>query len=288
VFGLFDEGAYRNWRDGKLDGYPREAADLVVEIRDPACLSPPEKARILDLCRRCNMAIYASDRNLDKDGVRALGALFGLRTLDSNLCADDDGITPLAVAGGTAGARQTYIPYTDKPIAWHTDGYYNGERHQVRGLLLHCVEPAQSGGENGLMDPDMAYILLREENPAYIPALSHPEAMTVPANEADGRLLRPEQTGPVFSVCADGRLHMRYTQRKRNILWRDDALTREAVEFLVRMLDAGNRYSFRMLLQAGQGLVCNNVLHMRTAFSDGSARQRLLYRARYYDRITSA
>jgi hypothetical protein len=33
------------------------------------------------------------------------------------------------------------------------------------------------------------------------------------------------------------------------------------------------------------GLVCNNVLHDRTGFDDDPSRPRLLYRARYLDRI---
>jgi hypothetical protein len=33
------------------------------------------------------------------------------------------------------------------------------------------------------------------------------------------------------------------------------------------------------------GILCNNVLHDRTGFTDDPARPRLLYRARYHDRI---
>jgi hypothetical protein len=40
-------------------------------------------------------------------------------------------------------------------------------------------------------------------------------------------------------------------------------------------------------LQAGEGLLCNNVLHNRTAFkdSDDPTQTRLLYRGRYFDRV---
>jgi len=40
-------------------------------------------------------------------------------------------------------------------------------------------------------------------------------------------------------------------------------------------------------LRAGQGIICNNVLHSRSAFTDAadSGQVRLLYRARYHDRI---
>ena len=41
----------------------------------------------------------------------------------------------------------------------------------------------------------------------------------------------------------------------------------------------------RTRLAPGMGLVCNNVLHERSAFEDAPDRKRLLYRARYVERI---
>jgi hypothetical protein len=38
-------------------------------------------------------------------------------------------------------------------------------------------------------------------------------------------------------------------------------------------------------MQPGMGLLCNNVLHDRSAFTDDALNPRLLYRARYLDRI---
>jgi hypothetical protein len=35
-------------------------------------------------------------------------------------------------------------------------------------------------------------------------------------------------------------------------------------------------------MKAGEGVICNNVLHNRTAFEDNE-NKRLLYRARYYN-----
>ncbi len=45
--------------------------------------------------------------------------------------------------------------------------------------------------------------------------------------------------------------------------------------------------SFAIVLAAGEGLLCNNVLHNRTEFADDvdKGMTRLIYRARYYDRI---
>jgi hypothetical protein len=276
--------AYELWRAEKLDRHPANLEDLIVEVRDPRRLTETEHAAILDRCRRANMAIYAGDtgRDPDKDIVRALGERFGLVRLDHNTGADEDAITSLKVQSDAL--HRGYIPYSNRPIAWHTDGYYNTPEHQIHGLLLHCVEPAMEGGENELLDHEIAYILLRDQNPEYVRALMHPGAMTIPANLTDGEERRPEQSGPVFSIRPDGRLHMRYTDRKRNIVWRDDPLTLEAVTFLRDILYRQTPWHFRGKLQPGWGLVSNNVLHTRTGFEDGE-RPRLLYRARYYDRI---
>ena len=43
---------------------------------------------------------------------------------------------------------------------------------------------------------------------------------------------------------------------------------------------------FRLKLEPGMGLVCNNVLHDRTGFDDDPEQPRLLYRARFLDRVS--
>ena len=217
---------------------------------------------------------------------RAIAARFGLTRMEGNLCADEDGITPLQV--DASGQRGRYIPYTDRPLNWHTDGYYNTAEKRLCAMTLHCVEPAAEGGENGLLDPDIAYILMRDENPAYIEALCHADAMAIPANEDAGGDVRAEVTGPVFSVLAGGQLYMRYTARKRNIRWRDDPVTGAAVAFLAGLLSGTSPYIIRHRLAAGEGLISNNVLHMRDGFADSAdpAHRRLMLRGRFYDRVS--
>ena len=284
-----DEQTYQNWRAQKLAGYPQDASELIVEIADPRAVSKSEKMLMLDLLNRCNMLIYNSKLGHleDKDIPRKLGEQLGLQHLDPNMLADDDGITSLSVVPGKL--KRGYIPYSDRRLLWHTDGYYNKPEQQIRAFILHCVRPANEGGSNALVDPEMLYIQLRDTNPDYIRALMHPEAMTIPANTESGEITRPAQSGPVFSLdFATNCLHMRYTARTRSIEWRDDPLTKQAVNCLARLLDDENPYVFNHILASGQGLICNNVLHSRTAFSDTTADGggRLLYRARYYERVS--
>lgn len=279
--------AYRLWRDWKLEHAPTRLEDLLVEVRDPLRLTPAEHLAILDRCALSNMALYACSPDLeqDKDIPRAIGHAFGLEHLDHNLLADEDAITSLTV--NTEGAHPQYIPYTDRPIQWHTDGYYNPPRQQVHGLILHCARPAAEGGENDLFDPELAYIFLRDINPAYVQALMQPDAMTIPAREDENGIARMAQTGPVFTVDTQRlSLHMRYTARTRSIEWKQDPLVEEARLCLHELLESDTPYRLQGRLERGMGLICNNVLHTRHRFRDRPGTgARLLYRARFLDRI---
>ena len=278
---------YLRWRERKLARYPKRAEDLVVEVRDPRALSDSEAAQIRRVCAVANIAVYASplDGVADKDIPRRLGERLGLARLQANPLADEDGISSLEVTPEKSG--RGYIPYSNQRLLWHTDGYYNAPEQRIRAFILHCVRPAAAGGENRLLDPEIAYLLLRDADPEYVRALSAPDAMTVPANEEDPAAQRGAQAGPVFSA-EDGALHMRYTARTRSIVWRADAATQAVVQRLREILDSDSPYVFRLRLQGGQGLVCNNVLHDRSAFTDAPGQGRLVYRARYSDRIGPA
>jgi len=273
-------------RERKLARYPRCTEDLIVEVRDPRELSDSEAAEIRRVCAAANMAVYASPLAdlADKDLARRLGERLGLARLHANPLADEDGISSLEVA--PEKSARGYIPYSNRRLLWHTDGYYNAPEQRIRAFILHCVRPAATGGENRLLDPEIAYLLLRDADPRYVEALSAPDAMTIPANEEDPAAQRAAQTGPVFSDDG-GALHMRYTARTRSIEWRPDEAIRAAVQYLNQILDSDSPYVFTLRLAAGQGLVCNNVLHDRSAFTDAPGEGRLVYRARYFDRVAS-
>jgi alpha-ketoglutarate-dependent taurine dioxygenase len=78
---------------------------------------------------------------------------------------------------------------------------------------------------------------------------------------------------------------MRYTARTRSVEWREDPATRAAVQRLNEILESAAPCVFTLRLAPGQGLVCNNVLHDRSSFTDAPGAGRLVYRARYCDRI---
>jgi hypothetical protein len=289
-FDLDDAAGYQRWRERKLDSAPRRVEDILVALDDPRALTAAELERLLERCATTNMAIYSSNTagNPDKEIPRRLGTQLGLHRLDSHWLTDDDAISPISVRGAEQrGERREFIPYTDKPIKWHTDGYYNLPERTVRSVLLHCVQSAESGGENQLLDHEIAYILLRDQNPDYIRALSQADVMTIPPRMDESGVARAAQSGPVFSVDGEGFLHMRYTARTISIEWRGDAATQAAVAALTRLLAAPTAWTLHGRLEPGMGLVCNNVLHDRSTFVDGPQRQRLLYRARYHERVAA-
>jgi len=278
---------YRQWRKARLDSFSSSLEALCVEIGGLNNLSDAEETAIKAACNHFNMAIYkCRDDFVDRAAVRSFASRFGLTRPDHHLCANDDGVSELSVAPG--GIRSGYVPYSNRGLSWHTDGYYNDSSQQVHAVVLHCAATAATGGENALLDPDMAYILMRDEDPRFITAFEHPECMTIPANTGVEGEIRPVACGPVFSYDQDGNIHMRYSARQRNIQWRDDDLTRAARDFLSDMLADDNSPVFHYRLQAGEGLISNNVLHNRTAFNDGPGHKRLLYRARFFERIESS
>lgn len=286
-FDLDQDRAYRVWRDWKLEHAPTRLEQLLVEIRNPLHLTPAESLAILDRCAHTNMALYACDPGPEqhKDIPLAIGQAFGLEHLDHNLLADEDAITSLTVNG--EGEHPHYIPYTNRPIQWHTDGYYNAPHQQVYGLMLHCVHPAAEGGANDLLDHELAYIFLRDTDPDYIRALMQPDAMTIPERRDANGVARPARSGPVFSIdVRHHTLHMRYTARCRNIQWKADPVLDKARQRLEDLLASDQPFILHGRLERGMGLICNNVLHTRRGFADyPGLPARLLYRARFHDRI---
>jgi len=285
---LDDESAYQQWREQKIRAYGNSGHKNIVGIK----AGKPDRnevQQIFSSCQQFNYCLYKLQEPQlgSKHFVRETGRLLGLERLDGNLCSDEDNITSIQVR--SSGRHAGYIPYTDRKLTWHTDGYYNEASKTIRAMVLHCVRPAQRGGENLLLDHEMAYILLRDENPHYIHAFMQADALTIPPNIENGTEIRGAQSGPVFSMDPlSSSLHMRFSARTRNIEWKGNAVTREAVECMKGLLNANNPYVITYRMQAGEGIIANNVLHNRTTFVDAEAEdeKRLLYRARYYDRVT--
>ncbi len=277
---LNDVHAYQAWREQKLNNYPKCADELIIELNNPIKIMDNEISRLKGRCKKANMVIYRCGTDDDpKRSAIALAKQLGLKQLDANVCADEDRMSAIQ---DSSDQHAHYIPYTNKALNWHTDGYYNSEAQRIHAFLMHCVQPAMQGGVNSYLDPEIAYILIRDENPDYIATLMQNDVMTIPANEKD---FRPAQSGPVFYLDENENLCMRYTARQRSIEWKKDMQVENALACLAEILQ-DNPYMFSYRLNANEGVVCNNVLHKRSAFEDNN-NKRLLYRGRYYNRVSN-
>jgi len=282
-FALGENAAYLRWRDAKLTDYPVSADALLVEIKDAADVSPPEHARIREICARTNMVLFhdASERLTDRKLFRSFAAEFGLKHLSPHMLADSDGIASITPTSEQE-IKGEYIPYTTRALNWHTDGYYGTGGETIKGFALYCLRAAMNGGESAMIDPEIIYIRLRDQNPEHIAAFCRPDAMTIPANMQGDVEIRPESTGPVFSTDPQtGQLAMRYTARTVSIAWPDDDQMTAARSALDNILASAAVFNYT--LGPGDGLLCNNVLHGRSAFNDPD---RLIYRGRYLDRVS--
>ncbi|VAW95636.1 FIG00779168: hypothetical protein [hydrothermal vent metagenome] len=290
-FDLSNTEAYQQWRNEKLSFYPVPTNELLVAINDFNLLTDVEIENILNCLNKFNMAIYSLNKPsaVSPSELCNFVARFGLYSIDGNLCSGEKNVSKITVID--AGRNKNYIPYTNKPISWHTDGYYNSLDNTIRSFILHCSQAANSGGYNNLIDPEIIYILLRDENPEYIKILMESNVLTIPENIENGVKIREQQSGPVFTIDErTGKLHMRYTARTRSIAWKDNELVTKAVAAINNILKTHSKYIFKYKLEAGQGLLCNNVLHNRTAFDDSidnsvTSNKRELLRARYNERV---
>ena len=281
---------YQEWRAAKLTAWRAESKPRFTSLADPQALTKTEISALSAQCEDTNFALFRLENPElgSKAAIRAMVRRLGMDQLDQHLCADNDSISTLKVMD--LGRASGYIPYTARALNWHTDGYYNPLHEHIRSFLLYCVQKAPTGGESMFINHEIIYIKLRDQNPALIKALMQNDALTIPANVENDVEIRAEQTGPVFYRDAGTNcLQMRYTARGQNILWKNDTEVHAAAAAIEQLLNNENGLVVRLGLRPGEGLICNNILHGRTTFTNGniSAEQRVMYRARSYNRLFS-
>ena len=265
----------------RLDDYRAVIASPPVDIADPTTLNHQELAKLRERVAVANFAHYRCAQAVNDTAVLALCHQVGLKNLHQSVVTA--GLTKIEVS---PGSKARYIPYTNSELNWHTDGYYYPETYPVRAMLLHCVRPALEGGATELINHEIVYALLAQTNPDYVAALSQADVMTIPANSQAPDGPRQAQSGPVFWQDP-GRIYMRYTTRRHNIQWRQDPLSREAVEALAEILRQRTDLVFHRQLGPSEGVLSNNTPHRREPFQDSTerGRGRLFYRGRFHDNI---
>lgn len=289
---------YFKWRERRLDELPGAghsgARSTVIEVG--ATVSDPQRGdqydfgrdQLADIRQQTRIHGFAHyrfvavpDQNRKRQQVASLARALGLRRADRDVIAADDSLSLLEHRSDSDLAR--FPPYSNKLLNWHTDGYYNATDHTIRTFVLHCLQPADDGGELSLLDPELLLIAVYDHDPTIINHLTSPDAMTLPANQDRFGHHRPDRSVPVFFVHDNGTLGMRYTTRARNIHFRNGE-TMAAASRLAEMIDSIPQYQNHLRLQQCEGIVSRNILHRRKHYSDApSTSGRQMLRGRYLD-----
>ena len=266
---------FLRWAEEKERNIPHNIDGIIVNIHDINNVKISEIAKIKETINKCSSCIYSSKIAL-KSNTNLLKFVesIGMRTYDRNNIESNEisTITPLE------NNKINYIPYTDKSLNWHTDGYY--DKKSIFSWLLHCVHPATHGGENYLLDHELAlreYVLRYDD----INNLMSEDALTIPESKDTSR---SEISTYIFSIKNQyKKLHMRFSMRKDNIGTSPKA--GDAVTKLKEIIENDcAKYSLTYKLQKNEGIITNNILHGRKAFKDDKVKRKLL-RIRSYERL---
>ncbi len=289
---------YCKWRDIVLNNTLDNINNCIVEVNNPLQLSIVERSQLINNCKKYNFSLFylvnhnnynsnlsapITDNNAITTAIIKFNIQLGLDKYDDNLYAKSNGLSYITTSINKE--QQEFIPYTNKAINWHTDGYYNNDDKCIRAFNLYCVQSSKNGGENWWFNHELAYILLREKDAKLAQILTNNQVFSIPEYRINNTINRAQFSGAVFSIDAKtNKLIMRYTKRKKNIVWNKHAI--EAKKALDDILNTNSSNMFTHKIQAGQGLVCNNILHKRNAFTDTN-NKRLMLRGRYFQRITN-
>lgn len=281
-FILENETEYKNWRQTKLELYPLNINKFSI----PLDINNFQK-KDLDLIKfnmnKYNFALYNFKSELKNNELENFCTMLNLNNSISNLFSDSKNISDIKDHKDTNNNQiGEYIPYTNKPLNWHTDGYYYPLNNSVKSFLLHCVNPAHRGGENLLLDHEILYILIRDHNPSYIKILMENNIMGIPRNKNNTE--STNINGPVFFIDDEYSLNMRFTSRQQNIVWKKSDIIDKIKKFIFNFVESDTKYITKILLKKNQGYIANNILHKREKFFDNK-NKRLLKRIRFSKKL---
>jgi len=281
-FILENETEYKNWRQTKLELYPLNISKFSI----PLDINNFQK-KDLDLIKfnmnKYNFALYNFKSELTNNELENFCTMLNLNNSISNLFSDSKNISDIRDHKDTNNNQiGEYIPYTNKPLNWHTDGYYYPLNNSVKSFLLHCVNPAHRGGENLLLDHEILYILIRDHNPSYIKILMEKNIMGIPRNKNNAE--STNINGPVFFIDDEYSLNMRFTSRQQNIVWKKSDIIDKIKKFIFNFVESDTKYITKILLKKNQGYIANNILHKREKFFDNK-NKRLLKRIRFSKKL---
>ena len=271
---------YKRWKEKKLESFTKNLDDLTVQINSPNAISKHEKFRVINLLTNHNIVFFHIDKivNTDKLSIKNFADQIGLGNYELDSQSDNDGLTEIKDIQDKDKLSE-YVPYTNKELNWHTDGYYTDQNNSVLAWMLFCKVAAESGGTNKYLDHEIAYILFNDKSDKLKDLMQY-DACCIPTNILTNR---KEVYNPVF-MFRDEKLQMKFTMREKNVIWNKKSV--QAINILKSIIMESSEYHIIKKLEPGTGVVTNNVIHMRTAFTNSKNKNRLLYRLRSKKRVT--
>ncbi len=266
---------FLKWAAQKENNIPKNINEISVEIKDINRATKNEISKIRSTLDKFNSCLYRSNRDLESNScLLDFAKAVGMKTFDCNNIEANE----ISTISSIKNEKIQYIPYTNKALNWHTDGYY--DKKPLFSWLLHCINPADDGGENYLLDHELAmreYVLSYDD----IEVLMNKRAITIPESQGSNR---SELSTYIFSFDNDyEKLHMRFSMRKENIKMSDNTFT--AMSKLTDVIENNcSKYSINYKLSKNEGILSNNILHGRNSFKDDKVQRKLL-RIRSYERL---
>ena len=266
---------FLKWAAQKENNIPKNINEISVEIKDINRATKNEISKIKSTLDKFNSCLYRSNRDLESNScLLDFAKAVGMKTFDCNNIEANE----ISTISSIKNEKIQYIPYTNKALNWHTDGYY--DKKPLFSWLLHCINPADDGGENYLLDHELAmreYVLSYDD----IEVLMNKRAITIPESQGSNR---SELSTYIFSFDNDyEKLHMRFSMRKENIKMSDNTFT--AMSKLTNVIENNcSKYSINYKLSKNEGILSNNILHGRNSFKDDKVQRKLL-RIRSYERL---
>jgi hypothetical protein len=281
-FDLNTQEDYLKWREEKLDSYPKNIGDLVVKLNNMADITDTEKNEIFERIELANMCVFtAGSAELNMNSLLILGQQLGVTQTDKSVRhSKSDELTD-------SGILKNAIPFSTRTVRWHTDATYYGSDKTIQSLFLLCKQPAIEGGNNKVLDNEILYIQLRDNNPEALNTLMNKNCFKY-KNPKTGEISE-QLGGKVFWTNSDGHLCCRFSFRKMDMSWSEDQDVIAAKEALESLILNESNYVIEGRLESGMGLISNNVMHTREKLldSDDPSRKRLLFRTRFYDRVNA-
>ena len=270
---------YKRWEDKKLESFTNNTDELTVQIANPNKISKPEKSMVISSLCQNNLVFFKIDNSKyrDQSSIKNLALQVGLGNYEFDSKSDLDGLTEISNNNTNTGMTE-YIPYTNKELNWHTDGYYNDDQNSINAWLLFCQTQAEDGGLNKFLDHEIAYILFNQKS-SRLNDLMLNNTYNIPKNLMTNR---PEINNPVFKFNIQ-RISFNSSKIKKNIIWNSSSI--EASDILKTIIKDSSKYHIVKRLSEGEGVITNNVIHMRTAFTNSKNKNRLLYRLRSKKRV---